>query len=552
MQMGVSGRPRAGDIGRSILTALCCLVGPSLAQSPRVQSYRFSLSLPNNDDSILRVTAWISFEPGSFKQGDTVQLNLVGLTVDRVFEQGLTGWELGSRIEFGYDGSFLRVRLPDPTRARGIVVEYHGIPRDGLIIGRDLRGRRVIFGDNWPERARFWIPTLDHPSDKGQVAFSIDAPVGSGLRVVANGKSVGVSLHDTDQGRQVATTWQEDSPIPTYTMVLGAARFAVSNHRPIVHGSDTIPITVWTYPEDSAFADSGPFRLATEIVETMERLVGSFPYEKLAHVESSTRYGGMENSSAIFYAEKPYVERTMREGVVRHETSHQWFGDAVTERDWAHLWLSEGFASYFDLVIGAALHGDSVLTAGLARDARAYFTSQVVDRPLVDTAEHDPNKLLNENSYQKGAWVLHMLRGAIGDSAFFRGIREYYRVYRDSTALSSDFQRVMERAAGRSLDPFFQQWLWQPGYPRLDVRWHYETHDRRVRLEITQAQPEAWGVFRIPRLEVEAVSATGATTRRVYALDGRTTIAYFELDAAPSAIHIDPDGRLLVQSTVTP
>ena len=242
----------------------------------------------------------------------------------------------------------------------------------------------------------------------------------------------------------------------------------------------------------------------------------------------------------------------MREGVVRHETSHQWFGDAVTEREWAHLWLSEGFASYFDLVIGAALHGDSVLATGLARDARDYFASKVVNRPLVDTAEHDPNNLLNENSYQKGAWVLHMLRGSVGDSAFFRGIRYYYRVYRDSTAVSSDFQHVMERAAGRSLDAFFRQWLWQPGYPRLDVRWRFEAADHRVRLEINQTQPEAWGAFRIPRLVVAAVSAAGAETRRVYALDGRTTIAYLELDSAPSSIRIDPDGLLLVQSTVTP
>jgi aminopeptidase N len=110
----------------------------------------------------------------------------------------------------------------------------------------------------------------------------------------------------------------------------------------------------------------------------------------------------------------------------------------------------------------------------------------------------------------------------------------------------------MERAAGRSLDAFFQQWLWQPGYPRLEVRWGYEAADRRVRLEITEAQPEAWGVFRLPRLVVEAVSTTGTTMRRVYALDARTTIAYLELDAVPSAIRVDPDNRLLVQSTVTP
>jgi aminopeptidase N len=524
--MGGSGRTR-------VVVALAALTTSSggllSAQEPvDVLSYSFSIRIPDTG-SVISAVAGITYRGNA---GDPLRLDLVGLAVDSV-RVALHA------VPFTYDGKTIQVAAPRPDGP--VEVFYHGAPRDGLIIQANARGHRSAFGDNWPERARTWLPTVDAPRDKATVRFTVTAP--SGWRVVANG---------TADACERVCTWSETRPIPTYTMVLGAAPFTVSRHRPIVHGRDTIPITVWTYPEDSAFADSGPFRRATEIVETMERLVGPFPYEKLAHVESSTRYGGMENSTAIFYAEKPYVERTMREGVVRHETSHQWFGDAVTERDWAHLWLSEGFASYFDLVIGAALDGDSVLKAGLARDAHAYFASKVVDRPLVDTAEHDPNNLLNENSYQKGAWVLHMLRGSVGDSAFFRGIREYYRVYRDSTVLSSDFQHVMEGAAGRSLDAFFQRWLWQPGYPRLDVRWHYEAADHRVRLDITQTQPEAWGVFRLNRLVIEAVSPAGTATRRVYALDSRTTVAFLEADAAPRAIHVDPDGRLLIQSTMTP
>ncbi len=495
-----------------------------------VTAYTFSIHLPDTG-SVISAVAEIAYRGDP---SDGLRLNLEGLTVDSVRAAR-------QAVRYTYDGHVIQITGPLGTSRPPVEVFYHGAPQDGLIIHTNARGRRSAFGDNWPERARTWLPTVDAPRDKAAVRFIVTGP--SGWRIVSNGTS-----HDCER----TCTWSETRPIPTYTMVLGAAQFAVSMHRPIVHGNDTIPISVWTYPEDSAFADSGPFRHATEIVETMERLVGPFPYEKLAHVESSTRYGGMENSSAIFYAERRYVDRTMGEGVVRHETSHQWFGDAVTERDWAHLWLSEGFASYFDLVIGAALHGDSVLTTGMVRDARAYFTSSVVGRPLVDTAEHDPNKLLNENSYQKGAWVLHMLRETIGDSTFFHGIREYYRVYRDSTALSSDFQRVMEQVAGRSLDPFFQQWLWQPGYPRLDVDWRYEAADHRVRLEFTQVQPEAWGLFRLPRLVIEAVPARGAPIRRVYAIDARTTIAYLEMDAAPAAIRVDPDGRLLVQSTVTP
>ena len=522
--MRLGGRARTRDFLATLIGVLAA--GPVAGQSLDVTGYAFSIQIPDTG-KVITAAARISYR-GAPTSG--LRLDLVGLTVDSVREAGHT-------LPFTYDGKMIRIPSARSNPEEPIEVFYHGVPRDGLIIQTNARGRRSVFGDNWPERARNWLPTVDGPRDKAKVAFSVTVP--KGWRVIAN-------------GRQQDSTWVETRPIPTYTMVLGAAPFTVSRHRPIVHGTDTIPITVWAYPEDSAYADSVPFRRATEIVETMERLVGPFPYEKLAHVESSTRYGGMENSTAIFYAEKPYVERRMREGVVRHETSHQWFGDAVTEREWAHLWLSEGFASYFDLVIGAALDGDSVLTAGLARDARDYFASKVTDRPLVDTAEHDPNNLLNENSYQKGAWVLHMLRGTVGDSAFFRGIREYYRVYRDSTALSSDFQQVMERAAGRSLDTFFQRWLWQPGYPRLDVRWRYEAADHRVRLDIMQTQPEAWGIFRLNRLVIEAVSPAGVATRRVYALDSRTTVAFLEADAAPSAIHVDPDGRWLIQSTVLP
>jgi aminopeptidase N len=519
---------------------LLILPAPVVCQAPAVLGYGFDITIADSGNAI-RATADLRIRSVALG-ADTLRLALVGLTVDSVSSVAVEGrrWP----VPFAYDGRTLIIVLTERAKALGNVrIFYRGVPQDGLIIQVSARGRRTAFADNWPERARYWLPTVDDPSHKATVSFIARVP--SGWRVVGNGQLLD---HPAPTRRSPFWYWSERKPIPTYTMVIGAGEFTVSHHRP-VHG---IPVEVWTYPEDSAFADSGPFRRATEIVETMERLVGPFPYEKLAHVESSTRYGGMENSSAIFYPEKPYVDRAMREGVVRHETAHQWFGDAVTERAWPHLWLSEGFASYFDLVVGAALESDSVLAAGLRRYAAAYFASSVLDRPLVDTTRQDPTKLLNENSYQKGAWVLHMLRGAVGDSAFFRGIREYYRVYRDSTAVSADFQHVMERAAGRDLGWFFQQWLGQPGYPRLTVAWRYEPADHRVRLEVAQGQPGAWGVFRLPRLEVEAVTAGGGQVRRVFSMDARTMIAFMEMDEPPTAIRIDPDGRLLVTANVTP
>ena len=532
---GRVGRRRTG----AVVVAAVLVAGTAAGQNTGLNVKHYDFILVVAPGAPITGIALISLNrPGP---GDSIlALNLVGMKVDSVF--GNDG-----RRRHSYDGSRLSIRLAQSdTQVKFI---YTGLPSDGLIEGRNAHGRLTAFGDNWPQRARNWLPTVDDPSDKASVTFSVSTL--RGWKVVANGALAGDTVMPTYLAAQThIVRWNEHHPIPTYTMVIGAGEFTVSTHRPVVHGRDTIPIQVWAYAEDSAFADSVPFKNATEIVEVMERLVGPFPYEKLAHVESSTKFGGMENSSAIFYAERPYVERRMGEGVVRHETAHQWFGDAVTPRHFHHLWLSEGFASYFDLVVGAALHGDSVLTAGMRRDAESYFSSSVVDRPILDTTVTDYVTLLNANNYPKGAWVLHMLRSYIGDSAFFRGIREYYRRYRDSTALSDDFRAVMEDAAGRDLEWFFRQWLRQPGYPQLNVAWRPQGVGR-VRLDVTQVQPAAWGRFRLPRLTVEFRAADGRVARRVYSVEGNVSVLFADLPFAPQQVTVDPDGALLLKTAVT-
>jgi len=240
--------------------------------------------------------------------------------------------------------------------------------------------------------------------------------------------------------------------------------------------------------------------------------------------------------------------------VVRHETAHQWFGDAVTPREWAHLWLSEGFASYFDLIVGAALDGDSVLTRGMHDNAQNWLRSDVINRPMVDTLERDPNQLLNANVYPKGAWVLHMLRGVVGDSAFFRGVRNYYHSYRDSSVVSAQFQRVMERASGQNLGWFFHQWLYQPGHPRLDVQWAADTSGPMVRLTVRQVQPEAWGRWEVPSVPVEFVRNGEVVARRSFRLQARygEIVATFMGIGLVDEVQIDPEGTLLLTATVHP
>src|SRR5207245_1728200 len=173
--------------------------------------------------------------------------------------------------------------------------------------------------------------------------------------------------------------------------------------------------------------------------------------------------------------------------------------------------------------------------------AQRYRRSEVVDRPIIDTAEHDPLKLLNANNYQKGAWVLHMLRGLVGDSAFFQGIRDYYRRYRDSTALSEEFQRVMELAAGRQVDWFFEQWLRQSGYARLDVVWRHDSAAHQVRLDVSQAQAATWGTFRLPRVTIEVRDAVGAAVQRTVSVEGRRSVAIVDVPPALTPVDVRID-----------
>jgi len=146
-----------------------------------------------------------------------------------------------------------------------------------------------------------------------------------------------------------------------------------------------------------------------------------------------------------------------------------------------------------------------------------------------------------------------MLRGELGDTAFFRGIREYYRVYRDSTALSADFERVMERASGQDLSWFFRQWLWQPGYPQLACAWSYDTTAQRVRLRVSQTQSPAWGMFHLPEVTVELLGAgireEVVRVRHTIAVTVRETEVTLDAPFAPTQVSVDPDGRLLLRAT---
>jgi len=418
-------------------------------------------------------------------------------------------------------------------------IRYHGPVRDGLIIRTNSEGRRTVFADNWPDRAHGWFPLVDHPSDKATVDLHIEVP--PGMSVIANGTRQRVDT--LPRGR---TVWHFSlkQPIPAYGIVFGAGPLTFTDLPDAGCAVRCVPLSIVAFASDSAWAVDSLFRRAGGMLDFFSELIGPFPYDRLSHVQSTTRFGGAENPTAIFYNDSAYGRRTLSELTVAHETAHQWFGDAVTEADWHHLWLSEGFATYFAALWLQRAEGDSAFQREMRRRAQAVFNSSATERPILDLAATDLMSLLNSNNYPKGAWVLHSLRGLVGDSVFRIGIREYYRRFRDSTALSADFAGVMSEAAGRDLTWYFTQALTQPGYPKLEVTWRHQ--GRQLQVTVRQVQPESWGSFRLPNL---VLRVDGRDTP--LNVEGREATAIIDgVRRAPKEVLVDPAGWWLLQATV--
>ena len=314
-----------------------------------------------------------------------------------------------------------------------------------------------------------------------------------------------------------------------------------------------VPQQVYTAPEQARYMP-GNFKLADDIVRYFARTVGPFPYAQLAHLQSSTRFGGMENAGAIFYADRLFREPNgVSVGLIAHETAHQWFGDAVTEREWAHLWLSEGFATYFAALYTEYGTGPDAFRAEMA-DMRASIigAAVVTERPVIDTAQTNLMALLNTNSYQKGGFVLHMLRAEVGDSAFFRGVRSYWSNNKHANALTTDLRAAVEQAAGRDLGWFFDQWLTRPGFAEVTTSWTHDPVSGQIMLDVRQGT--RFGAYRFA-LRVAVDGADGDTTlvRVEIPAEPSSSVALpGRWSTAPRALRLDPYHELLASFATSP
>ncbi len=509
--------------------------------------FHINLSEPASGQFRAVATVWGTLQPTSpYISLDLSGLNVRSVTID------------DEEIPFAHSGGILRIGpLETDTEERSVELQisYGGSPENGLFFGEDANGDPAVFADNWPNRARWWLPSNDHPSDKATVRFEVQVP--SGYDVIANGALT--ETRPVDGG--VVWVWEThpEVPIPTYTMVIGVARFerrilgpAACGESPVVPapGQATDPscseISAWALAGGGDYAEER-FARGPDMVDFYTNLVGPYPYEKLAHVQSSTRFGGMENSSAIFYARGGWEQGRMGEGVIAHETAHQWFGDAVTPASWYHLWISEGFASYFGPLYFESRDGTEVFRSMMAQSREVATTSNVVGQAIVDSSTNQLFALLNRNNYQKGAWVLHMLRHRLGDSTFFAAARDYYHEKLHRTADTDDVRAAFELAAGEDLESFFRQWVFSPGHPQLEIEWGPDGED--LVASIRQGQPAEWPTFQLEfDLEVEGGTADGVRTR--VAMDSRETSIRIPGAADAGELLWDPEVTVLATASM--
>ena len=435
-----------------------------------------------------------------------------------------------------------------------ITVNYHGRPKDGLVFAKDADGKPSATGDNWPNRVHYWIPSLDHPSAKATVSFNIAAP--QRFQVTANGEFIRLI------GNAVSHwTYNEAKPIPPYCMIVAV------NEGAIINSPDKdVTNLLYNVPQrDAEYAPKG-FSPAAPALTFYSQTVAPYPYKKLALIIGATQFGGMENSGAIVFPSNVFGGRSTEvsaplgrstaisrrfgipsriESVVAHEIAHQWFGDSVTESTWADLWLSEGFATYFAGLFIEKYDGEDAFRSYMHDAAQRYFNfEKQASFPIHDTATPKLMSLLNPNNYEKGAWVLHMLRTELGDEAFFKGLRDYYNAHKEANATTEDLRSALENASGKDLKVFFARWVYGSGHPvyRLEKA-GFAAASGQSTSSITLRQVQAGDAFLDP-VTIEITTSDGKKLRQI--ITPTSKVASAQLESSPVRdVQIDPDDNLL-------
>lgn len=438
---------------------------------------------------------------------------------------------------------------PIPPDVEVSVTTHHSAePSQGLYFRTPEMGYKDgethLFTQGEATEARHWFPCFDAPNEL--FTSEITCRVPEGMVVLSNGRRMS-ELKEADTGL-VAVRWLQAKPHVNYLISLVAGYF-----KKIEDQYRDIPMAFHTLPSAIDQA-ANSFRNTKDMMAYFEKEIGvPYPWAKYDQVcVNDFVAGGMENTSISTLTDRTlFTEATENlrssDSLVAHELAHQWFGDLVTCKDWSHLWLNEGFATYYDHLYDGYKNGRDSMLYGLHRDASRIIGRSNDTRSIVTRKYDSPDDQFSYLAYAKGSWILHMLRSQLGEDLFRNCIRTYLQRHAYGNVVTEDLNAIIEELSGRSFDQFFDQWVYHAHHPELEASYSWNEKSKLAKISIKQVQklgPEVL-LFNIP-LTVRFKSQSGITDREIRVKEQAEDF-YFALKEAPEIVRVDPDYTLLAK-----
>ncbi len=462
---------------------------------------------------------------------DIVELNLDnGMSVSSVTSDG-------SATTYGHGSHMLTIDL-DRTYTVGetvvVVVNYSGNPQGGAFGWDSYGGSPMIWTLSEPYGAREWWPCKDVNTDKPEtLTLAVTVP-DNGLIVASNG----LMTSDVDNGATRTFTWHTNYPIATYLVSLAIHPYQVwtQDYIPMA-GGDPMLVQHFVFP-DSYNESQANFGLVVPMMEALRDYYGEYPFvdEKYGHA-MFTWGGGMEHQTMTSMG-------GWWEDVVSHELGHMWWGDQITCADFMHIWLNEGFATWTEAFWKELTEGIEVYRQYM--DGAAYYGEGTI---IVEDPYND-NIFSSNLSYNKGSWVVHMLRGVLGETDFFDTLDLYQATYGGAAATTEQLRDLAESVSGKDLDAFFQQWIYGEYYPHYALSWS-ATPGPRSTANVTVEQIQTTGLFTMP-VNIRVTTDQGVED---FWVDNSLAYTEYNLEVTGNieGVAIDPDGWILkrVETEVT-
>jgi aminopeptidase N len=383
-----------------------------------------------------------------------------------------------------------------------------------------------------PSMGKYWFPCWDWPCDKATADYHITVP--EGRTAVCNG--VLVATENDVRARTTTFHWSETHPIAPHVMSV-AARLYTELVDPTYDW-----IHYWVFPEQAGNAPIH-FGNVDVMMDAFIDRYGPYPFSKFGYAAATI--GDMEHQTCVTHASYLIGPQHTYDWLLAHEMSHQWWGDCVAINDWRDVWLSEGFATYSEAIFMEYAYGFT--------SYRNYMVSSLMN-PVLNSSEsfpiYDPEYLWGTTVYEKGGTVLHMLRHVVGDDTFFDALAAYRQAYEHGNAVTAQFQEVVETVSGRDLDWFFDEWIYDLGWPNYRYAWQAFPAPGGYRVDLIIAQVQSVGpTFTMP-VDVRLAYAAGDTLITLWVDEAFKTFT-FTLPSQPVSVQLDPDNWILKHAQET-